>query len=233
MSEAGPRRRTLASALPLPSVLPPSPADAWAHLDAFLAEHVPALAADLAAPASEADIQILADTVGSTTTEPFAALYRFHDGQQSPTPGLFFGLQFLSSAEAAQEWERWAEQLRDDPALVTDIEASAVPEGTVHAVYASGRWVPFASDGAGNHLAIDLDPGPDGTPGQVISFGVDEATRFLLAPSAAAFVGWCAHQCAAGHAEVAPDPDAPGGLGIRLRGGRTLFDALPSLFGTK
>ena len=161
-------------------MLPPSPADAWAHLDAFLAEHVPALAADLAAPASEADIQILADTVGLTTTEPFAALYRFHDGQQSPTPGLFFGLQFLSSAEAAQEWERWAEQLRDDPALVTDIEASAVPEGTVRAVYASDRWVPFASDGAGNHLAIDLDPGPDGTPGQVISFGVDEATRFLL-----------------------------------------------------
>lgn len=214
-------------------MLPPSLTDGWAHLGLFLAEHAPALAAALAEPAPEADLQALADAVGAESTEPFAALYRHHDGQQSPTPGLFFGLQFLSSTEATQEWARWAEQFRGDPALVTDIQVSAVPEGAVRAVYASDRWVPFASDGAGNHLAIDLDPGPDGTPGQVISFGVDEATRFLLAPSAAAFIGWCAHQCADGHAEVAPDPDAPGGLGIRLRGGRTLLDALPSLFGTK
>lgn len=213
--------------------MPPlSPTDAWARLGAFLAEHVPALVADLADAAPEAGIQALADAVGAESAESFAALYGHHDGQHSPTPGLFFGLQFLSFAEAAQEWQRWAEQLRDDPALVADIEVSAVPEGAVRAVYASDRWVPFASDGAGNHLAIDLAPGPDGTPGQVISFGVDEATRFLLAPSAAAFIDWCAHLCAAGTAEVVPDPDAPGGLGLRLGGGLTLLDALPSLFGT-
>ena len=34
-------------------------------------------------------------------------------------------------------------------------------------------WVPFAADGAGNHLAIDTAPGPNGVPGQVREFGAD------------------------------------------------------------
>ncbi|MHA2788809.1 SMI1/KNR4 family protein [Corynebacterium sp. S7] len=35
-------------------------------------------------------------------------------------------------------------------------------------------WIPFANDYGGNYLAIDTVPGPNGTPGQVITFGDDE-----------------------------------------------------------
>ncbi|WP_420454824.1 SMI1/KNR4 family protein [Rubrivirga sp.] len=216
-----------------PADAPPSPADAWDRFERFLAEHLPVLAADLAAGTSEAGLDAVAEHVGAASPDPFAALYRRHDGQRSPAPGLFFGLRFLPSSEAARERDRWASLLHDDPALATDIEVTAVPPRAVAPVYASPAWVPFASDGAGNHLAIDLGPGPEGTPGHVISFGADEATRYVLALSAAHFLDWCARQCDGGRAEVAPDPDAPGGLGLRLAGGQTLLDAVPSLFGPR
>jgi cell wall assembly regulator SMI1 len=62
------------------------------------------------------------------------------------------------------------------------------PEGAIQPLYANPLWIPFTHDLGGNHIGLDLDPGPRGTPGQVIVFGRDEDRKKLVASSFAAFV---------------------------------------------
>jgi cell wall assembly regulator SMI1 len=203
----------------------------WTRFERFLADHLPVLAADLAPPPTHGALDALAEASYLDLHAALAPLYGCHDGQRSPAPGLFFGLRFLPLAEAADEWRRWAGMIHDDPALLADIPVTSHPDGAVQTVYFSAAWMPFATDGAGNGLAVDLEPGPAGTPGQVVSFGADESVRRVLAPSAEAFVDWCAEACDSGLATVAPDPDAPGGHALHVGGASNLLDAAPALFG--
>ncbi len=57
------------------------------------------------------------------------------------------------------------------------------PPGAIHAVYAHSGWVPLVTDNSGNHIGVDLAPGKKGTWGQVILFGRDFDTKFVLAPN--------------------------------------------------
>ncbi|MEU7530404.1 SMI1/KNR4 family protein [Saccharothrix sp. NPDC042600] len=49
----------------------------------------------------------------------------------------------------------------------------ADPPGVVRRVSRSDWWVVAFTDLAGNYCAVDLDPGPAGTPGQLIAYGRD------------------------------------------------------------
>ena len=204
---------------------------AWSRLEAALADAVPSLLADLAPPASATNLDALAERTDLDVRLALDDLYGHHDGQRSPTPGVFFGLQFLPAAAAADEWSRWASMVQDDPALVSDVVVQSEPVGDVQPVYFSPSWVPFAVDGAGNGLAVDLAPGPGGVTGQVISFGADETVRRVLAPSVAAFLAWCASAWESGEATVVDDPDAVGGQAPRIRGASHLLDVADELFG--
>lgn len=201
------------------------PAEAvWSRLEAHLARLAPEVLDDLAPGASDADLDRLDAATGLALPTSARDAYRVHDGQLDEAPGLFFGLRFLSASEAAEEWARWASVLDDDPDLVNDIEVTAHPEGAVEPVYASRAWLPIASDGAGNHLALDTAPGPEGTAGQVISFGADEPVRYVLAPSLPDFLAWCAERIEAGEA-------TPVDGGLRLGSAGHLLDVLPERFG--
>lgn len=209
----------------------PTSSDLWTRLEAALADLVPALPAALAPPATTEALDALSEKTGRDVRPALADLYDHHDGEPDDAPGLFVGLRFLPAAEAADEWARWSEMIHDDPSLVADIAVTARPEGAVQPVYFSDAWIPIAADGAGNGLAVDLDPGPDGSTGQVISFGADEPTRTVLAPSAAAFLEWIAESIADGTITAADEPDAPGGKVLAIGASRHLLDVLPTLFG--
>lgn len=57
----------------------------------------------------------------------------------------------------------------------------SIPPNTVQPVYAHHGWVPLVTDNAGNHIAIDLAPAPEGKVGQVIMFGRDFDVKFVVA----------------------------------------------------
>lgn len=65
----------------------------------------------------------------------------------------------------------------------------SVPPGAIQRVYAHVAWIPLVRDWGGNNLAIDLAPGPTGTWGQVILFGRDYDTKYVVAKSWAHFLG--------------------------------------------
>ncbi len=63
-----------------------------------------------------------------------------------------------------------------------------VPQGSIQRAYAHPAWIPLVRDWGGNNLAVDLAPGPAGTWGQIILFGRDYDTKYVVARSWAAFL---------------------------------------------
>jgi len=63
-----------------------------------------------------------------------------------------------------------------------------VPPNAVQKAYAHAAWIPLVRDWGGNNLAVDLAPGPTGHWGQVILFGRDYDTKYVVARSWAAFL---------------------------------------------
>ncbi|QEU61557.1 Smi1 [Kluyveromyces lactis] len=57
----------------------------------------------------------------------------------------------------------------------------SVPPLAIQQVYANSGWIPLVTDNAGNHIGIDLAPGPKGKYGQVILFGREFDTKFVVA----------------------------------------------------
>ncbi|QUC22715.1 uncharacterized protein UV8b_06956 [Ustilaginoidea virens] len=59
----------------------------------------------------------------------------------------------------------------------------SVPPNAVQKAYAHAGWIPLVRDWGGNNLAVDLAPGPNGRWGQIILFGRDYDTKYVVARS--------------------------------------------------
>ncbi|KAI0464307.1 hypothetical protein LJB42_001913 [Komagataella kurtzmanii] len=57
----------------------------------------------------------------------------------------------------------------------------SIPEKTIIPSYSHSNWIPVLTDYMGNHVALDLAPDEKGTVGQVILFGRDFDTKYLVA----------------------------------------------------
>ncbi|KAJ5888911.1 hypothetical protein N7495_008952 [Penicillium taxi] len=103
-----------------------------------------------------------------------------------------------SSAAAATSTQGTNPQWRND---LLDRQDSQ-PPGAVQKAYAHPAWIPLARDWGGNHLAIDLAPGPAGKWGQVIIFGRDYDCKYVVARSWSAFLAMFAHDLCSGKSIV-------------------------------
>ncbi|KAJ5126260.1 hypothetical protein N7526_008437 [Penicillium atrosanguineum] len=137
-----------------------------------------------------------------------------HDGQERgglPT-GVLFSCMLLDCEEIVQERRTW--KTVNDEFLSNSMVNSAPgnpgwrnelldrqdsqPPGAVQKAYAHHGWIPVARDWGGNHLAIDLAPGPAGKWGQVIIFGRDYDCKYVVARSWAAFLATFADDLCSG-----------------------------------
>jgi cell wall assembly regulator SMI1 len=92
------------------------------------------------------------------------------------------------------------------------------PPDTIQKVYAHAHWIPLAKDFSGNNIAVDLCPGPRGVWGQVILFGRECETKYVVARSWAAFLSAIADDFEAGEARFAEELKGEGGGGeLRIR----------------
>ncbi|KAL0943895.1 glucan synthesis regulatory protein [Colletotrichum truncatum] len=73
-----------------------------------------------------------------------------------------------------------------------------VPPNSVQRSYAHPAWIPLVRDWGGNNLAVDLAPGPNGRWGQIVLFGRDYDTKYVIARSWAHFLAMVADDLASG-----------------------------------
>ncbi|KAL2760810.1 hypothetical protein ACRALDRAFT_2024713 [Sodiomyces alcalophilus JCM 7366] len=78
----------------------------------------------------------------------------------------------------------------NNPAWRQDLlsRQDSVPPGAIQKTYAHPGWIPLVRDWGGNNLAVDLAPGPKGKWGQIILFGRDYDTKYVVARSWAHFL---------------------------------------------
>jgi cell wall assembly regulator SMI1 len=186
--------------------------------EAWLANHLPETHADLRPGVEASQLEALAREIGvQELPRGFSDLYRWHDGQSSEVPddagrcsrdpfvsGIWWGLPFITLDGVLDEWRRWDGVIDSLASSAQDLDAEArsTPPGAIKLKYAHRGWLPFAKDWGGNHIGVDLDPGPDGTYGQVINFGRDEFHKRVLARSVEDFVAWMARELDAGNFSI-------------------------------
>lgn len=145
---------------------------------------------ELPEPASEEDLAGLEDRLGLALPPDLRALYGIADGDGDLINPLFDRQDWLPLAEIGDlddEWLDIVQEWQHEPWRQTVFDTQ--PPNTVRRSPLRAGWIRFAFDTGGNWLAVDMDPGPDGRPGQVIAVGVDYCEGpVYLADSVTAFL---------------------------------------------
>ena len=160
----------------------------WNNLKQEWSRLAPNVTIALHEAASEDDLQKLEETINAKLPEDFKAFYRVHNGQKS-WEGVIDCQELLSIERIIDEWKVWKGLLDSEAFIGPDGSYKSEPrEQEVKNDWWNPGWIPFTSDGAGNHLCVDLDPNPGGTYGQVIEMIHDDADRSLKASSLMTYI---------------------------------------------
>lgn len=153
------------------------------------------------------EIEDFARTTGYELPDSLAQLYKLNNGGLCGTEGMnsILSLEFLSLKEVIEAWKGWREV---EQGMYLDGEEPTYPNDAIKNTYANPKWIPILNDGGGNNIGIDLDPGKTGTYGQVINFGRDEQSKFVIADSLESFLSLILLCIADGKVGITQDTDA-------------------------
>ncbi len=152
----------------------------WKRLDKALKAN-PGAKKSLKKGAAEEQIAACEKVVGHSFPDELRACYLIHDGQKAGADGLFpeefVGLDsefaLLALEEIASTWTTW-----NDLANAGEFKKQkSQPDAGVRADWWNPKWLPFAGDGGGDSLCVDLAPAKGGTVGQVILLHHADAAR--------------------------------------------------------
>lgn len=182
-------------------------------VDDFVALYtsIKGIAPNFGAGYSEGEILAAETAIGMRLPEEVRALYRtVHDdlaeqgllGAQSLMPLDAVVSEYLEGVPGSYGWD-------DDLFAVNPVVFEAYPSGRIRRVSRSDFWVTIASDRSMDWCAVDLDPAPLGTVGQLLEYG-----RNIIGP-----VGYVAESVAVVMRQVVDalragayndeDPDSP------------------------
>lgn len=185
--------------------------DLWRRIESAFARLAPELLMQLPAGASADAIATAEERIGIALPDDVRATFARHDG--SGEAELFLqnayemrpiGVALHSLEDMACDWERWhgyecgrADYDRDRP------------DGPIRRKWWNSSWVPFTWDGGGDHLCLDFDPAPGGTPGQVICFSHEIGPVNVVAENWRAFFAQCAADLESGRTGYVKRPEFP------------------------
>jgi len=160
----------------------------WECIEAAIQLQAPPHEPILTPGASEQAIADIERELGVMLPEDVRASYRRHDGGFSLEPVIYMDMSPL--AEMAESWHILTDLLRDEewanqpPYYFSEVVVrSGWQTGPIQPVWWNRRWIPFASELAGNLLCIDLAPAPGGTIGQIIDWDHECGPSRVLFPS--------------------------------------------------
>jgi cell wall assembly regulator SMI1 len=146
----------------------------------------------LNAGASDEEIETLKKTFDFDLPHEVIELYKINNGQvDSPYQGpALISMTFLDIKSLFLNYNNWkslyATELNvgetfGDYFNYEKEGGKSYPKKAIKIKYINLKWIPIFHDGGGNHIGIDLDPGENGTMGQVINFGRDQNEKFVMA----------------------------------------------------
>lgn len=194
-------------------------ARAWSRLELALKTFKRPTATKLARGASAAAFAKFVAATGLSLPPDLRGYWAAHNGQAGDL-GLAAGFRFLSLSEAAKGLANWeAARKKLGGGLKTlDRGSRSHPPGAIQKKYSLPGWLPLLSDSEGNHIGVDLDPGPSGKVGQVINFGRDEQEKYVLFPGVVGLVEWLATEYEAKRVEFDAEDEVIGHVDGRLTG---------------
>jgi len=152
--------------------------ESWVPFRTALEPVAPEALAALNPPALQVDRRAVERGLGVSLPRDFVAWLALHDGGDS-VPGPFdWRITSLASSMRAKN------SLDDLPAVDSDLVEA---DDGVASVWWHRRWFPFAENGAGDRLCIDLAPTGTGRIGQILEYRHDDGARRLVARS---FLQW-------------------------------------------
>jgi cell wall assembly regulator SMI1 len=163
--------------------------DAWDRLEAWFEAHLPHTRKAFNPPAKASLIKAFEKAIGLELPDSVRESYRRHNGHKPCSAGLLFGLPLHPLETALKHWDNWKGYDRTKLRKFNfDDEVSCFPTGFVQSVYFTRGWIPISDDAGGNHIAVDLAPGPNGKRGQIIVCGRDDTFHPVLARDWAQFL---------------------------------------------
>ena len=172
-----------------------SVAASWKRIEAWLAINNTELQGALRPPAGAEEVAQIENVIGLKLPDDFKEAWKIHNGHEdgesalippldeadgvygnSTSPG---GYYLMACAEIVLEWQSWKGLV--DSGEFANQESG--PDKGIQDDWWHPGWIPFASNGGGDSICLDLAPTKDGTPGQVITMSHETSTRELLAPS--------------------------------------------------
>jgi cell wall assembly regulator SMI1 len=162
--------------------------EAWAHIEAWLKSHAPH--EEMGPPATPEALAKLATALGGTLPPSLGESLRLHDGAR-------FGISLksghgpwtlLRASAIERDWKCLQSLHAELDEQYGDARRALRADGPVSAVWWRAEWIPFASNGAGDLLCVDMAPEPGGRVEQVVLYLRDPSPRKVMAPSLAAFL---------------------------------------------
>jgi cell wall assembly regulator SMI1 len=173
----------------VPAAVPKAPADVtalWKQIEKALKSTSPGVKKSLNKGATRQQIASSEKKLGVELPAPLRESYLLHDGQKERADGLFpegfadlpSEFVLLSLEEAAADWNNWTSLAKSG-----EFKGSVgQPDKGVKPDWWNRKWIPFASDGGGDSLCVDLAPAKAGTAGQIIGVQHDSASRDNIEP---------------------------------------------------
>ncbi|HEY7371010.1 MAG TPA: SMI1/KNR4 family protein [Polyangia bacterium] len=164
----------------------------WRRYVGWLGKNAPLAHANLAGPASGAQIAEVERVTGQALPEGVKDVWRLNNGQKETMIASTVNdaivciptLSLLSTELAISIWRDWDKLRRTDVGIDELQSCGRSPEeGVVQPLYTHPGWIPLWSDPTGaDFIGVDLAPGPKGQRGQIINFGRDEEEHRCYAP---------------------------------------------------
>jgi len=150
----------------------------WNRFRAELEALAPEALAALNPPALEEHRRAVETIFGAELPEDYVAWLALHDGCHESSGPFEWELNDLASVIRSKK-------VLDG--LLLDDEIFADADEGIEPPWWHRQWVPFASNGSGDHLFIDLKSTVEGERGRVMKYLRDSSRRTVVAPS---FLDW-------------------------------------------
>jgi cell wall assembly regulator SMI1 len=142
----------------------------WQSIEAWLRKNFPDGLENLGQPAQGCEIEDLEKSIGSPLPHELKELLCIHNGEQPNEIWLFGNWSLLPVKYIDKAWHKEIVQ-------AAQLDCGLVPDEYVKPCIWNCKWYPFAYDGSGGYLCVDMDPSSAGSAGQVILTNTDGFCR--------------------------------------------------------